>query len=481
MSEPAIWIIAAEWCVRIGFSIRVVLRRQDIGTSLAWLTIILLVPFVGAGVYVLLGEKRLGYYRAERAARFAKQHESWRNSLRKHEYADWESRSDPSQLSRLITHYVHIPALAGNNLQLLDSANSIFCAMVDDIRQARDSCYLEYYIWEVGGLADDVAHALSAAVKRGVDCRILVDAVGSRGFLRSQQARELQNDGVQIQAALPANLFRALFYRFDLRLHRKIAIFDGTIAYVGSQNMADPKRFQQGAGFGQWIDAMVRIQGPAVDPLSMLFLEDWNFESPAAVPPSENAFQLGQSDTPGTVPIQVIPSGPGMSSRAIRQTLINAIYMADRKLCLTTPYFVPDELLQTALLSAVHRGVDVTILIPEKVNSRLVEIASRPFIRELIEAGVTVARHRSGMLHTKSVVVDHDTSMFGSLNLTPRSLNLNLEITLVVFDPEFIDSLAALQNRYLADSRILVIGDIPIGSLHTRLIENCVRLMSPLL
>ncbi len=458
------------------------MRRESVGVSLAWLTIILLVPFFGAAVYFLVGEKRLGHYRSIWAHELNAQYQPWRDRLKKYEFSKWSAdHTDAEQLARLVNGNTGMPALAGNELKLMNSPEEIFRSLIEDINDAKHSCHLEYYIWEVGGLANDVAAALIAAAKRGVDCRVLVDAVGSRGFLRSAQMRQLRMDGVNIREALPSNLIRGLFYRFDLRLHRKIVVIDQRIAYVGSQNMADPKMFQSGAGFGKWIDAMARVCGPAVDALAMTFYEDWQLESLKKSTTAEIPEEFAEIEIPGDSAVQVVPSGPGMSSGAIAQTLLNAIYMADQKLCLTTPYFVPDELLQTAMLSAVGRGVDVTIVIPEKVNSVFVRMASRDFLRELAEAGVKVARYRTGMLHTKSVVVDDDICMFGSLNLDPRSLHLNFEVTLMVYDEPFTRSVSELQKSYVADSRILNVEDLTTNSFPVRIAENCVRLLAPLL
>ncbi len=482
MTQPALWLIVLEWCVRLGFSLRVVMRRAPIGTSLAWLTVILLVPFAGAGVYCLLSETRLGFRRAKWAVELRDHYANWQSRLSQYAFDGWaDATGDPAQLSRLIGNVAEIPPMSGNRLRLFESAAGIFNAMITDIREAKDSCNLEYYIWEAGGLADDLAEALCEASRRGVACRVLVDAVGSRGFLRSDQAKRLSAAGVMVRAALPANLLRGLFNRFDLRLHRKIAIFDQRVAYVGSQNMADPQLFNEGAGFGQWIDAMVRIDGPAVDALSMVFWEDWQLDSRRRPTVDEIPEGLQHPAAVGSTPVQVVPSGPGVRSDAISQILLNAVYMADQKLFLTTPYFVPDEALQTALISAARRGVEVTIIIPQKVNSILVRLASRPFLRELVQAGVRVAHYQAGMLHTKSVVIDDDTCMFGSLNLDPRSLHLNFEITLAIYETEFAESLSHLQNQYLGHSRVLTSDELMGGSFAIRFIENCTRLLSPLL
>ncbi len=483
MWNSALVLFLSDWAVRIFFSFLVIMRRRNASESLAWLTIILLFPFGGALIYLLLGEVRLGNRRTRWASQLEHQHKSWLARQTANVKNHWNREDhDPELLAKLVTGSVKIPPLTGNQIELIDHAEAIFESMVREITRAQTRCWVESYIWEVGGTADDVANAISEAARRGVDCRILVDAVGSRGFLRSQQCASLRSAGVQVRQALPVGLFRAFFYRFDLRLHRKILVVDHETAFVGSQNMADPKIFKKGAGVGQWIDAMTRISGPAVDPVSLIFLEDWQLESMSAIDISENA--LGNEKIPvatGQIVVQVIPSGPETQSQVMERIVLNAIYMADRRLSITTPYLVPSESMQTALLSAAGRGVDVRIIIPARVDSRLVELASRPFLRELAAAGVKIARYQPGMLHTKSVIIDDDTSLFGSLNLDPRSMHLNFEITLAVYDRKFSQQLAELHDRYMSKSIVANQKLLSLPSMPVRFIENSVRLISPLL
>jgi len=482
MIQPAVWILIADWIIRLVLSVHVIMRRRSVGLSLAWLLIILVFPFAGTIVYLLLGENRLGHFRARWATKMRKQYAPWKARLEPYIYEDWDSEHvDPAQLSRMIFAASDAIPLKGNMIQLYQTAESTFAKMIEDINRARISCHLEVYIWEVGGLADEMCECLAAAAKRGVECRLLVDAVGSRGFLVSRQAADLRSAGVEIHSALPVNLFRALLYRFDLRLHRKVIVIDHQVGYVGSQNLADPKIFRRGAGFGQWVDAMVRITGPAVDALAMVFSEDWHFETTRSLTLRDLKNEPPVPAPCGSTVVQVVPSGPGLESESIIQILLNAIYMADTELTITTPYFVPDESLQRSLISAARRGVKVTLVIPKRIDSRLVRLAGRPFLRELAEVGVRIARYHKGMLHTKSITVDDDMSFFGSLNLDPRSLHLNFEIMLALYDQDFTRELHTLQREYIRNSDIDSVDDLVTHSFGIRFLENCARMISPLL
>ncbi len=481
MWNSAFWILLADWVLILLFSFLVILRTRTVGATLAWLMVILLFPFGGAVVYLLLGEDRLSRRRAQWAVQRRRDYARWRIRQIPHQFTDWpDPTGDLAQLGRMIMAASESLPLSGNRLVLLKHADEVFQSLIADIDQAKFTCYMEYYIWEVGGLADELADRLILAAQRGVDCKVLVDAVGSGGFRRSKQAKRLRAAGVQVHAALPVNLFRALLYRFDLRLHRKLVVIDEKIGYTGSQNMADPKFFRRGAGFGQWVDAMVRIEGPAVDALLMIFVEDWHYETDHLLNRDTPETKFPPPQATGVTVVQVVPSGPGLDAEAIAQILIGSIYSADHQLTITTPYLVPDESLQRALISAARRGVDVTIIIPQRVDSRLVRLASQAPIRELVASGVRVARYRSGMLHTKSISIDGEISIFGSLNLDPRSIQLNFELMLVMYERQFTKDLLSLQAEYLSNSEIMVPDQKP-PTLPIRFLESCARLISPLL
>ena len=481
-SLTALAVLVADLLIRVGLSVRVIMRRRPVGVSLAWLTIILIFPFAGAAIYLLFGELRLGRRRAVYAARIHGPYQRWLGDLRGRSHVDWSivgTECEPQ--ARLSEVAGGIPALAGNELHLLDDAEAVFDALLADIAAARRTVHMEFYIWYVGGRADEVAEALLRARARGVTCRVLVDAVGSHEFLRSGLARRLREAGVAVRAALPVSPLRMLFVRFDLRLHRKIVVIDGEVAYTGSLNLVDPRYFKQGAHVGQWVDAMVRLRGPAVEALAITFLEDWELETGEGVDRLRETGDVHPLASRGQAVVQVVPSGPVVREESIQAVLLGAIYAARRELVMTTPYFVPDESLVMALVTAALRGVDVTIVLPARVDSRLARLASQPHKGELLEAGVRIAEFQGGLMHTKSVTVDGELSLFGSLNLDPRSLILNFEITLSVYDRAFTASLRALQRSYVERSTPMDLVGWRERSFARRFAENAARLLSPLL
>lgn len=473
----AVAVFLADLLIRLGLSVRVIMRRLPVGVALAWLVLILVFPFVGAFFYLFLGEYRLGRRRTRRALGVHKTAATAQSAADSASPLDAPSRS----LAQLGTSLFGAPLLPGNRLQLLPDADAAFPSLIADIDRASQSCHLEYYIWNPGGRADDVGAALLRAASRGVACRVLVDALGSAAFLKSDLALQLRRAGVRVQSALGTGAVKALFARPDLRLHRKIVVIDELVGYAGSLNMADPKYFKQDAGVGQWVDALARVEGPGVGALNNIILRDWAVETGEPLEALAVLEGAGAAPAGGTAHVQVLSSGPFSDVHAIEQIHLMAVYLAERELTMTTPYFVPSESFLMALLSAAARGVKVTLITPAKIDSRCVHFASRAHQAELLAAGVKLALYQGGLLHTKSLTVDGQISLFGSVNLDPRSLHLDFEVTLAVYDAEFTTRLCGLQDRYLGLSQMLDLAECQSRSPVERFKENAARLAGPVL
>ena len=480
--EGLSWIGNVAWIMHLLLVIvvvlRVVSRRLYPGTSLAWLLLVVTVPYVGLALYVLIGERPLGRRRVRRMLQMREPLARWLTGL------PGECRADAGQmpvgqglLARLADASTGFPPLGGADVRLIDDAAEILGAVAHDIDAATRSCDMTFYIWSEGGQADEVALALERAARRGVTCRVLLDSVGSKCFLDGPWRRRLEAAGVRLVAALPVGLVRAAFVRMDLRLHRKLVVIDGGIAYTGSMNLVDPSFFRQKAGVGRWVDAMLRIEGAPVAALQMVFSGDWLAETGEL---AEGPLLATTCRSGGSV-VQMVPSGPDRSGDNIRRLVLTAIYEARRELIITTPYFVPDEAVLLALESAALRGVEVTLIVPARVDSRMVRYASRSFFDNLMQAGVKICEFNGGLLHTKSLTVDGELTLFGTFNLDIRSLRLNFELTVIAYDTALSQSVRALQKRYEADSKALELTAWQQRSPLRRLAENTARLASPLL
>lgn len=464
--------------------VRVVMARPVPGVALAWILLVAGVPALGLFLYLAFGERRIGGRRARRLAMRRQPLETYLRELMRLPEArvPWEGLPDAAAgMDRIGRTTCGLPTLVGNQLDLLLGAEEVLRAILAEVERATSSLHLQFYIWHPGGLADEVAMAVGRAAARGVRCRILVDAVGSGPWLRGAWPDRLRAAGAEVVAALPAGPVRLLLRRNDLRNHRKIVVVDGESAFTGSMNMVDPRFFKQEAGVGQWVDAMVRVRGPAVTALLGVLLADWFLETVASADELRDTSDLQAVSPAGGSAVQVLASGPAVATDGILQMLLATIYSARRSLVITTPYFVPDDSMLRALRSAAARGVEVTLIVPERVDSLLVRYASRSYYDDLMSAGVRVMCYRGGLLHTKSIVADGGISMFGTHNLDVRSLWLNFEVSLFVYDPDFGAELADLQRSYLEDCVELDPVDWRERPWPHRLVENSVRLFSPLL
>ncbi|MCA3554812.1 cardiolipin synthase [Aestuariivirga sp.] len=464
--------------------LRVLLRRPARGVALAWLLLAMMVPYVGALLYFLIGERRISRGRAGRLARMQGDFRKItaphlaENRLQ-HGGARLTHKQQP--VERAAQSFFGAPAFTGNSVTVASDTLDILKHMAGDIDAARSSALVEFYIWNEGGLTRGVLEALIRAAGRGVKCLVLIDALGAAGWWRGPEPDMLRKAGVELRAALPVGLLRGLAGRADLRLHRKIVVIDGRLAWTGSMNMVDPRFFKQDSGVGEWVDAMVRIEGPVAGALAAVMISDWVAEG--GVTPEQVVAETGLEPAApqGLASVQVLASGPGQSGDGLLQIMLALINAAESEVVLTTPYFVPEDSLITALRGAAARGVKVIVVLPRRIDSLLVRHASRSFFDEVISAGGEIHEFRGGLLHTKSITVDGGQAMFGTANFDMRSLWLNYEVSLLVYDRDAVAAIRRLQQGYLDDSSAVMLApwnERPVGA---RLIESTVRLMTPLL
>lgn len=479
------WVITAlvllDAVARAGLSVEVIMRRRPVPVTLAWLVLLFFVPVASVVAYIMIGKVKLGERKGRRFVETTRRIEQQAVALWNHRGVDHTDQDQVmGRLAKLATAVSGLPALRGNRLELLENPAVMLDRMIADIHAARSHCHLLFYIWMCGGKADEVVEALIAAAKRGVVCRVLVDAVGSKGFLRSERARALRAAGVRLVAALPAHPLRMMFHRIDLRNHRKIAVIDGVVAYTGSQNVTDATfKVNRRLGIGPWIDASVRMEGPAVEALQTVFLCDWIMDSGedfGAIGP-----YLPDPAEAGTSTVHVVPSGPGPQPDAIRQAMLAMFFAAREEIVVTTPYFVPDEATKTAMTNAVLRGVHVALIVPRVLDAPIVAAAARSHYEDLLDAGVKIQMHGPGLLHAKTLTVDRRLAVIGTANFDMRSFWLNFENTLFVYDETFAAELRALQGRYIASSEGIVLDQWRARPVVRRFADNIAKLMGPLL
>ena len=426
---------------------RILLRRHTSPSArMAWILVAMLIPFGGPALYFLFGEIRLGRSRIRRHKRMRR----WQSQLFETPHREQASDLSPEHrpIAALAESVSGSPARRGNVLVLLSDSRQMIESQAADIDRAEQHCHLLTYIYLSDEAGHAVGEALMRAARRGVKCRLLVDAVGSQAFLRSSLRAQLRAAGVQVRAALPVNPLRAVFARLDIRNHRKLAVIDGHIAYAGSQNIADAA-FAPKARYAPWVDATVRLQGPAVWDLQRLFVEDWYLDANEWLGEVMSVFP---EPLPGGVDVQVVGSGPLSYNFAMRQVQQAALHLGREEVVITTPYLVPDEGTAAAIHASARCGTRVSVVVPQRNDSRLVAAASRGYYEDFLESGVRIHEYRKGLLHAKTLTVDRRLSLLGSANLDRRSFELNFELSLIIYDADFTRRLRRLQDEYMRDS-----------------------------
>ncbi len=459
--------------IRLAIMARILLRPNRTPASrIAWLVVVGAVPEVGIIAYLLLGEVNIGRRRVARV----------RDALsRIPRYTEGNEEIVPERyrnLFRLGQSVSGFGPTGGNSGHLPADSNATIDAMVADIDAAKDHVHLLFYIWLADNNGCKVIDAVKRAAARGVTCRVMVDDLGSRALVRSHHWEDMRQAGVKVASGLAVGnpLLRLMTSRIDLRNHRKIVVIDGTITYCGSQNCADPE-FRVKPRYAPWVDAMVRFEGPIAHQNQLLFAGDWM----AGVREDLGDLLKPPAATDGTsMPAQVIGTGPTVRYSAMQEVFQSLVFAARRELIITTPYYIPDDALQTAICACAYRGVDTTIIFPARNDSWIVGAASRSYYADLLAAGVKIHEYGAGLLHTKSLTVDGEIMLIGSANMDRRSLELNYENNILVYDPELTAAMRARQRSYLEQSREVTRGEVARWSMPRRLLNNTVAILGPL-
>lgn len=477
-----IWLEITDIAIRVVLGLYVVYRRRPVAVTLAWLVIIAFLPIVAVFVYLMVGDTPLGVRRARQYEAFTKDLERQALALWKERGWETETGTDHARLARFGTKVWGLPPMRGNRLRLLRDNNTMLDSLVADIDGAKDHVHMVFYIWVEDTCGRRVGEALMRAKARGVECRVLVDGVGSWAFINGPLWNQMRGAGVQLLEALRVNWIRRPFARLDLRNHRKITVVDGRIGYCGSQNIHDTGfKSPRWKRAGRWVDASVRVEGPSAQALGVTFLRDWQLDSDETITDIVRYLPPIEVDAAKGRLVQVVPSGPGPTPQAIHQALLTLIYSAETDLVMTTPYFVPDEALLSALVAAATRGVKVRLVMPRASDSMIVAIASRSYYVDLLAAGVRIWHYTGGLLHAKVMSVDGNVAMVGSTNMDARSFFLNFEITLFVYDTAFTADLRALQMHYLESSHEVLLDRWRKRRWWVTLRDNAVQLLGPLL
>jgi cardiolipin synthase len=425
------------------------IRKRRPQSAFGWITVCFTLPFLGPLLYYAFGINRV-HLRAKQLVE-----------------RDPSLNADPDGLSGR-----HAPLRDGNAVEALHNGEQTFPAMLEAIRAAERRVYLSSYIFETRGIGADFLDALAEAAGRGATVRVLLDGVGEL-YSRPRASRALTRRGVRFARFLPPRLIPPAL-RINMRNHRKILVCDETAAFVGGLNIHSRHLTEDSGNANRIVDLHFRFRGPVVADLAATFERDWQFASGETLEPSDRAI-----GTAGMARCRTIADGPDRHLDPITSMLLAAIGRAERRIAIMTPYFLPPRELVGTLQSAATRGLDVAILLPAKNNLPYVHRATRNMLWELLEHDIRIYYQPPPFVHTKLLLIDDDSAVVGSGNLDPRSLRLNFELAVEIFDPPFVSSLGEHFAAVRAESHPITLAEVDGRQLPTRLLDSLAWLFSP--
>ena len=469
----------------------ILLHKRTSSSALLWLNIVILLPLIGTLLYVAFGVARHG-----RRATIKELHNlAVRQQLSPlvpsllpdplRGDSPEDTRKAPLEADRFPEHLDPFAALLarlgryravdGNRVDFIDGGDAFFDQAIAGIQTARTSVLLETYIFDCDSVGHRFLDALGDAAERGVRCALLYDAVGSLDLdaLHLDRARDR---GVKIHPFDQRSLLRGRF-QLNLRNHRKILVIDGALGFTGGTNVSElhlaetPERTRSE-------DVHVAVRGPAVTQLSAVFAEDWHSSTGEAL--AEDLY-FPRCAEQGTSVCRVLPSGPDGDYRAFNKLIVAAIHGAGLSLEIVTPYFIPSEAVSLALQVAAMRGVQVTVILPERLDHWFVGQASNSYLGPLLDAGVDIRKRPGAFVHAKVTVVDGLWALVGSSNVDPRGYWLNYELNLGIVGEEDVARISA----WVETQRALAVPLDPkawrMRGLGVQAFENFWALFSPLL
>ncbi len=464
----ALTIFEAAWVVWL--SGWIILERRSPLATLAWIAVLAWLPAIGVLVYYFIGPRRL------RRRRLKRRHSAKLVTSALEAFEDGVEDPTRTGIARLMVGAGEAMPLCAERIDLYTEGKEYFEAQLAAIAAAKHHIHLTFYIWCPDAIGTRFRDALVAKAKEGVEVRLLLDWIGAYSTTE-QFLAPLRKAGGKVAWFNPASLTRLRRRYTNFRSHRKIVITDGSVAFVGGMNIS-AEQTSEFHGERAWRDTHMRIEGAAIRPLQRIFIEDWHY---ATGEMANGPDYLKRLSAKGDDPVQIVASGPDTDAYAIHKLFFSSITAARSRILMTTPYFVPDEPIMSALVTSALRGVDVRIIVPAGGDSMLVDLAARSYFPELLAAGVKIYEYTPRFIHAKTIVIDDDLAIVGSANMDNRSFRLNFEVCAAIYSPTFTAKLGAAFDDDLAECREVKPRQLERATLLRKLGESSARLFSPML
>jgi cardiolipin synthase len=463
-------------------NIKVIQESKNSSKALGHLLLINMVPVIGVIAFYTFGvnhrkerifERKLDVDTKENEQRLENIEKSTLHLIDEH------NLKSESSLIRFLLKNSKSPLTANNTVELVINGEQKMPQLMDAINNAKNHIHLMYYIFENDETGRSVEEVLIKKAKEGVSIRFIYDDLGSSTIQGSMEQR-LKDAGIRIYPF--HNLtFGKLTDRLNYRNHRKIVVVDGQTGFIGGINISNS--YVNDIKLNNkvyWRDTHLKIAGEAVHHLQFIFLCDWNFCSKENLKPTKLLFpQIKYHPRPTLV--QLVASGPDSPTPSIMYSILQSISSAEKEILITTPYLIPGNEIQAALIIAAQRGISVSLLVPKKSDSRIVELASSSYFEDFLRAGIAIYRYEKGFVHAKSMVVDRKMSTVGTANMDVRSFDLNFEVNAIVYDEDISKALAEAFESDCKEASLLELEDWSERSKTTRFKENSARLLSPVL
>lgn len=479
---PAVAVLVIYLAI-IVYAATVVSANRKPSSAIAWVLAVIFIPVLGVLFFLLVGNGRLPKHRRDEQ-RFVTEtiHDRTRGGLdyvsNRDQWPDWLPG-----IAILNRNLGALPMVGGNSATLIEDYRGSIQAMADDIDRAATYVHVEFFILVWDEETKPFFDAMARACARGVTVRVLSDHVAQFSYPnRKKTLRLLKEMGAHYMPMLPLQPFKGHWRRPDMRNHRKLVVVDGTVGYAGSQNLIidhyhQKKNIKRGL---HWHELMARFAGPIVRELDAVFATDWYSETQELLQLNDTPIDLDRE--PGRLDAQVVPSGPSFENDNNLKMFAAVIQNARRRISVTSPYFVPDETIQMAMVTAGNRGLDVELFVSEISDQFMVYHAQRSYYEQLLRAGVKIYLYAAPtVLHAKHLSVDDDVAIIGSSNLDIRSLSLHMELMVLVHGREFVDAMREVEDDYRAKSRLLTLEQWLQRPRGEKALDNLMRLTSSLM
>ena len=463
--------IAIYTATVIGIILVVILGNRNPLKTIPWVVVLIFAPVVGLVFYFFFGQD----LRRKRII-------SRRTYKRLMVYAlpAHVRRSDApvpaacQSLSTLLTNTSQAVSFYGSRLTHYGDGASKMTALLEEIEKARDHIHILYYIFCDDETGARLQQALIRKAKEGVKVRVLYDDVGCNG-VKKEFFQQMRDAGAEVHALLHVR-FPMLTDRVNYRNHRKIVVIDGRIGFIGGMNIAD--RYVRGTEWGSWRDTHFRIEGSGAAGLQASFLSDWSATTKRHIAGAEY-YPAAERHTDDI--LQIVPSGPFGKWRALLQADSYAVSNARKRIWIQTPYYLPSDVLNSALQVAALAGIDVRLMLPARSDSKVVDLASHSYLDDMMKAGVKILFYKPGFLHSKLLIIDNSLTVIGSANMDFRSFEHNFEVNAFVYDREFTARMAGVFEDDASRCHALTPGEWFNRPRPRRWAESLMRVFSPLL